>query len=341
MRTGLITSILAHILILFWGYFGLPDTKPFDSTTVEALPVELVPISDLTSLQKGKKTAEAKTTPSPNKPTDKDAPKPSQQPPKPTPPATPPPPKADPTPPPPKAEPTPPQKAAETPPPPPEAPKPAPEPPKETPPPAETPPPTPSPEPAPKPAPEPAKVAEAAPPPPAPKPRARPTPPKLVTPTPPKPDATAEAKPSTPTQSAADSKFDPDKIAALLDRSKPAGGAQASQNPEAFGAEEARNPSAIMTQSELDALRSQVQRCWNLPVGWTNPAEVTVTIRFKLNQDGTVSGTPSIEQYPASQYGTVAAEGAVRAILQCGPYMLPADKYDQWSEVQMRFSPQG
>jgi len=97
----------------------------------------------------------------------------------------------------------------------------------------------------------------------------------------------------------------------------------------------------MMTQSELDALRAQVQRCWNLPVGWTNPAEVTVTIRFKLNQDGTVNGIPSIEQYPASQYGTVAAEGAVRAVLQCGPYQLPLEKYDQWSEVQMRFSPQG
>ena len=91
---------------------------------------------------------------------------------------------------------------------------------------------------------------------------------------------------------------------------------------------------------EIDALRAQVQRCWQLPVGWTDPREVTVTIRFKLNQDGTVSGTPSVEQYPASNYGTVAAEGAVRAILQCGPYQLPAEKYDQWSEVQMRFSPQ-
>ena len=147
-------------------------------------------------------------------------------------------------------------------------------------------------------------------------------------------------QPATPTQSAADSKFDADKIAALLDRQKPAGGADASHAPESFGAEEARNPTAMMSQSELDALRAQVQRCWNLPVGWTDPREVTVVIRFKLNKDGTVNGTPSVEQYPAGNYGTVAAEGAVRAIMQCGPYQLPADKFDQWSEVQMRFSPQ-
>ncbi len=78
----------------------------------------------------------------------------------------------------------------------------------------------------------------------------------------------------------------------------------------------------------------------SFPVGWTDPSQVTVTIRFKLNEDGTVNGTPSVEQYPASSYGTVAAEGAVRAILQCGPYQLPVEKFDQWSEVQMRFSPQ-
>ena len=323
MRTGLITSLIAHLLVLFWGLFALPDTKPFDTSTVEALPVELVPISELTSLQKGKKTAEVKDKPSPNKPAEKDSPKPAPipPPPKPTPPSTPPPPKAEPTPPAPKAEPAPPTPAAEPPPPTPEKP-------------AETPPPpAPTPDPAPKPA-EPEKVAEAPPPPPAPKPRAKPTPPK--------PDQTAAVKPpSTPTQSTTDSKFDPDKISALLDRQKPTGSTAASEQPESFGAEEARNPSAIMTQSELDALRSQVQRCWNLPVGWTDPREVTVTLRFKLNQDGTVNGTPTIEQYPASNYGTVAAEGAVRAVLQCGPYQLPADKYDQWSEVQMRFSPQG
>jgi outer membrane biosynthesis protein TonB len=320
MRTGLITSVLAHLLLLFWGLFGLPDTKPFDASTVEALPVELVPISDVTSLQKGKKTAEVKPTPAPEKSEKQQTPKPTPAPPKPTPPATPPPPKAEPTPPPPKpAEPAP----APT---PPAEQAPPPEPPKETPPPPKQ-------EPAPvKPA-EPEKVAEAPPPPPAPKPRVKPAPPK--------PDQTAAVqKPPTPTQSTTDSKFDADRISALLDRQKPAGGSEASQTPESFGAEEARNPSAMMTQSELDALRAQVQRCWQLPVGWTDPREVTVTIRFKLNQDGTVNGTPSVEQYPASNYGTVAAEGAVRAILQCGPYQLPAEKYDQWSEVQMRFSPQ-
>jgi hypothetical protein len=321
MRAGLVTSVAAHLSLLAWGLVGLPNSKPFDVTMVEAMPVDLVPISEVTSLQKGKKTAEVKDTPSPNKPAEKETPKPSPAPPKPTPPATPPPP------PPPKAEPPAPK--------PPEPAPPEPAPPEPAPPEPAAPEPAP-PEPTPEPAPQPA---EAAPPPPAPKPRVKPTPPKPV--------QTAEApKPSErttqqPSQSTTSSEFDADRIAALLDRQRPTGGETASREPESFGAEEARNPSARMTQSEIDALRSQVQRCWNIPVGWTDPNDVTVTIRFSLNQDGTVNGVPSIQQYPASQYGTVAAESAVRAVLQCGPYQLPVEKYELWSEVQMRFSPQG
>ena len=329
MRAGLAFSVAAHLSVLALGLFGLSDNKPFDTSSVESMPVDLVPISELTSLQKGKKTAEVKNKPSPNKPSEKETPKPSPAPPKPAQPSTPPPP--PPPPPQPKSEPTPP---APTPPEPtpakPEPPKPEPAKPE----PAEV-----KPEPTPEPAPVP-KEAEATPPQPAPKPRVKPQPPKPV--------ETAEApkkqpdKPSKqPSQATTDSNFDPDKIAALLDKTKPTGGETKSQEQESFGAEQERNPSATMTQNEIDALRAQIQRCWNIPVGWTDPKDVTVTIRFKLNQDGSVNGVPSIQQYPASQYGTVAADRAVGAVLQCGPYQLPVEKYDLWSEVQMRFSPQG
>ena len=48
-----------------------------------------------------------------------------------------------------------------------------------------------------------------------------------------------------------------------------------------------------------------------------------------------------IVEFPASQYGQVSADNAIRAVLRCGPYdQLPAEKYDQWSEVQLRFTPQ-
>ncbi|MBB5752603.1 cell envelope biogenesis protein TolA [Prosthecomicrobium pneumaticum] len=322
MRAGLVTSVAGHVLLVVWGLVSFQGTKPLDASQIEAIPVSVVPIDEVTSLDKGKKTAEVKEKPAPNDPTPKEAekstpaPKPSQRP---TPPPPPP--------------------AAEPPPPPPE-PEPTPEPPKPEPPKAEPPPEPPPPEPTPEPAPT--EAAEA------PKPQT-PAPKPRVKPRPPRPAEVAEKpkeieRPRTPQQQAPETKddaFDPDRIAALLDKREPTGSTARSDQPASFGASEAVNPSARLSQSELDALRSQVQRCWNVPIGWTDPREVTVVIRFRLNEDGSVNGTPQVIEFPASQYGQVSAESAIRAVMRCGPYQLPAEKYDQWSEVQMRFSPQG
>ena len=101
------------------------------------------------------------------------------------------------------------------------------------------------------------------------------------------------------------------------------------------------SPDAKMTQDEIAALRAQIERCWVIPTGWTHPREVSVTIRFALTVDGMVRGRPEVVEFPASQYGPVAADNAIRAVQQCGPYKLPAEKYDQWSVVQLRFTPPG
>lgn len=91
--------------------------------------------------------------------------------------------------------------------------------------------------------------------------------------------------------------------------------------------------------AELAALRAQVQRCWTLPPGWTTPKQVSITIDFRMNRDGTVAGQPTVIEFPATQYGIVAAKNAISAVIKCGPYRLPAAKYDDWREVQLRLSP--
>jgi len=45
-----------------------------------------------------------------------------------------------------------------------------------------------------------------------------------------------------------------------------------------------------MTMSELDALRQQMQRCWNLDPGSPDPASLVLQVKVTLNQDGTVAG---------------------------------------------------
>ena len=98
MRTGLAVSVVGHLVILAWGVFTLASPTPLE-TVIEAVPVDLIPVGDITKLDKGKETAELIAKPSPNDPNDKPAeePKPAPPPPKPEPKPEPPPPPATPT----------------------------------------------------------------------------------------------------------------------------------------------------------------------------------------------------------------------------------------------------
>lgn len=90
-------------------------------------------------------------------------------------------------------------------------------------------------------------------------------------------------------------------------------------------------------EAGLDAVRAQVQACWTIPPGWNQPKQVSVTIGFHLNADGTVAGRPAILEFPATLLGKAAADNAIRAVVECGPYHLPSDKGGR--DVQIRLSP--
>ena len=102
---------------------------------------------------------------------------------------------------------------------------------------------------------------------------------------------------------------------------------------------EAFSRSTTLSQGELDAVKAQAKRCWKMPAGWTEPRPVSVTVRFQLNVDGTLNGSPTVVAFPASELGKEAALNAIRAVAECGPFKLPADKYDQWNDIQLRFEP--
>lgn len=96
---------------------------------------------------------------------------------------------------------------------------------------------------------------------------------------------------------------------------------------------------AGLPQDQVEALRAQVRRCWEIPGGWSNPRQVSVAIRFRLKKDGTVDGKPVITEFPASPMGKVAADKAVLAIERCAPYQLPADSYDKWRVMELHLAP--
>ena len=49
-----------------------------------------------------------------------------------------------------------------------------------------------------------------------------------------------------------------------------------------------------MTMSEIDALRSQMMKCWNVPIGAPDPTALVLRVKVDLNQDGTVLGSPQL-----------------------------------------------
>ncbi|NDV87210.1 hypothetical protein GTW51_10905 [Aurantimonas aggregata] len=350
MKSGLIFSTALHTAVLTWGLWSLSAPEPLEVASVESMPVDLVSIEEFSESVAGARDAPIAETPTPTPtetpetlpmpaenvgdnevdlatpPTPVQRPRPVEQaaaaqpapaPPEPTPP-----------------EPAPEPEVAETPPP-------APTPPAEVP--AEAPPPEPV-----EADPVEQAIAEAdAPPevPPAPQnvpvPAAKPTPPRPAVaetrePERPRPAETTErAEIETPEES----DFDADQIAALLNREQAAGGgARRSEEQAALGTQ--RTTGATLSQSELDALRGQIQRCWSPPAGVSEAGSLRISIQFRLDPSGALETVPQIVGGGgASMVERIAGEAALRAVRRCAPYNLPAEKYENWADVTVNFDP--
>ena len=95
---------------------------------------------------------------------------------------------------------------------------------------------------------------------------------------------------------------------------------------------------ASLSQSEIDALRAQIQACWNPPAGAAEAKDLIVKVRLMLNQDGTLSSEPSVVNRGDGAF-QIAAESAMRAVRRCAPYKLPIAKYEVWKDVEVTFDP--
>ncbi len=328
LRWSLPISVLMHLAILISAMVMLPGPEAFRVPPQEALPVEIVDITEVSRRVTMRKDApekpakkpappkvERKPEPKPQpRPQPKPAPKPSKPAPKPTPPPKPAPKPA------PKAEPAPPpdadalkqlvEKVAEP------EPKPAPE----------------------KPAPQPAETRQA---PPAPKPRVRPRQIRKLAAL----HQKQRQQKAQRTQKDARKTVDPiDEIAALLNK--------VDEKPQATEAESdrtgtpLRGPANIngndaqLAADIIDALRQRVESCWNVPVGVRDAEGLRVRVRFQLSPDGTVSGGPVVLNRMNHPAFDAAAGSAVRAVLACQPYdFLPPDRYDLWKDVILNFDP--
>ncbi|MCB9989070.1 MAG: energy transducer TonB [Rhodospirillales bacterium] len=98
-----------------------------------------------------------------------------------------------------------------------------------------------------------------------------------------------------------------------------------------------------MTMSEMDALRRQLEGCWNLLAGARYAENLVVDIRLFMNPDRTIRSARILDQfrYNGDSYFRAAADSALSALRnpRCSPLDLPPGKYEQWKEIVVTFDP--
>jgi len=330
MKAGVVTSLLAHGAILGWAVVSIAAPKPLPTPEVEALPIEIIPIESITKTVQGDRKAKLAKIPKPSPKQTKTPTKPEA----------------------PKAE----NigdsnrdiKA--------EAPKVTKAPPVE-----KVSAPEPRPEPAPKPKPK------------APEPKPEPKPQPVVRPKPelkptPKTDIAMLLKQSEPIEQPVTSEPGepkeefaklPDRVPAPKKRPKPpkkappptkkalldkketsAGGAKRNTQKSNLGTKKGNNATKLST-SEIDALRGQIQACWNVGAlaGSDDAEKLRARVEFRLNRAGEIDGKPSVKATGGNaRANRTFAGSARRAVIRCAPYQLPADKYETWADVAVNFS---
>jgi colicin import membrane protein len=134
-------------------------------------------------------------------------------------------------------------------------------------------------------------------------------------------------------------KFEPDKIAALLDKRDPQRNAATGVEPNATPSlGTAAGTAAQLSQSEIDALRARLMALWNPPVGMQDASQTQVTIRIRFRKDGTLAVGPQVLTSGSGAQFNAMRDSAVRAVFVGQPYtMLRPEHYEQWKEIDFTF----
>jgi len=158
------------------------------------------------------------------------------------------------------------------------------------------------------------------------------------------PKQAAADQPKKPKPQAKKRDFNPDKIAALLNKIP-----DAADDPKPVMPDDGTPPKKVkgqtngteitMSVNEIDALRARIADCWTPPPGGLGADQIVVKLRLKLNEDGTLVGYPTVANSGSSPFFQATADSAVRAVYQCQPYELPKAKYALWRDMILNFDP--
>ena len=135
--------------------------------------------------------------------------------------------------------------------------------------------------------------------------------------------------------------FDPNNIAALIDKSKENFAETNVKNKEISQSQDESMNLSGLTLNEEDALKAQIFGCWSIPLGLPYNENLLVRIKLKLKPDGTVIKSEILDHArmnkPGQGFYKVLAESALRAIQLCQPLRVPTTGYDKWKDLQLNF----
>jgi len=135
--------------------------------------------------------------------------------------------------------------------------------------------------------------------------------------------------------------FDPNNIAALIDKSKEDFGETNKKSNKITQSQDSTMDSSKLTLSEEDALKAQIFGCWSIPLGLPYNEDLLVRIKLKLRPDGTLIKTEVLDHarmnMPGQGFFKVLAESALRAVQLCQPLKVPTSGYERWKDLQLNF----
>ena len=135
--------------------------------------------------------------------------------------------------------------------------------------------------------------------------------------------------------------FDPDSIAALIDKSKVESAETDKKLDKVTQDQDKSIDFSGLSLSEEDALKAQIFGCWSIPLGLPYNENLLVRIKLQLKPDGSIIRSEILDHArmnkPGQGFYKVLAESALRAVKLCQPLRVPSSGYERWKDLQLNF----
>ena len=135
--------------------------------------------------------------------------------------------------------------------------------------------------------------------------------------------------------------FDPNNIAALIDKSKENFAETMKTTNKITQSQDKNAEPSGLSLNEEDALKAQIFGCWSIPLGLPYNENLLVRIKLQLKPDGTVIKSEILDHVrmnkPGQGFYKVLAESALRAIRLCQPLRVPSTGIRKMERLAAKF----